>query len=36
MSDDTIFDDDRHEQWMNIAKELYRRTFAEEAARSHL
>lgn len=31
MSDDTIFDDDRHAQWMNIAKELYRRTFAEES-----
>jgi replicative DNA helicase len=29
--DEAIFDDPRHERWMQIAKELYRRTFAEEA-----
>jgi replicative DNA helicase len=31
MHDEPIFDDGRHDQWMAIAKELYRRTFAEEA-----
>lgn len=31
MSNEQIFDDVRHKQWMDIAQELYRRTFAEEA-----
>ena len=31
MKDDiTIFSDERHERWMQITKELYRRIFAEE------
>ena len=31
MSDEPIFQDDRHARWMQITKELYRRVFAEDA-----
>ena len=31
MTDQTVFDDIRHDQWMEVSKELYRRVFAEEA-----
>jgi replicative DNA helicase len=31
MNTDTFFQDERHERWMQITKELYRRVYAEDA-----